>query len=66
MGMRVLRELNEVETLNQRPVTDCKVTKCGQLTPAEFAAIVCKKNDIGKEEQNQQEGRVSSRQTTSY
>lgn len=42
MGMKVLREMSDVETLNQRPVVDCTVTKCGQLTPAEFATIACK------------------------
>lgn len=42
MGMKLLREMSEVETLNQRPVVDCTVTKCGQLTPAEFATIACK------------------------
>lgn len=42
LGMAVMREMSEVETLNQRPVTEWKVTKCGELTPAEFAVIVCK------------------------
>lgn len=42
MGMKVLREMSEVETLNQRPVKECKVNKCGQLTPAEFVTMVCK------------------------
>ncbi|CAN0448652.1 unnamed protein product [Laminaria digitata] len=42
MGMEVLREMGEVETLNQRPVMECKVNKCGELTPAEYAALACR------------------------
>lgn len=42
MGMNVFREMSEVETLNQRPVTEWKINKCGELSPAEFSAIVCK------------------------
>lgn len=41
MGMDVLREMGEVETLNQRPVMECKVNKCGELTPAEYSTIAC-------------------------
>lgn len=41
-GMRVLREMSEAETLNQRPVVECKVNKCGQITPEEFAKFACK------------------------
>lgn len=42
MGMEVFRQMSEVDTLNQRPTTDCKISKCGQMTPAEFATIACK------------------------
>lgn len=42
MGMKTLRKLNEVKTLNERPVKDCKITKCGELSPAEFAALATK------------------------
>lgn len=42
MGLKVLREMSELETLNQRPVVDCKVNKSGQLTPAEYSKIACK------------------------
>lgn len=41
-GMKVLREMSETDTLNQRPVVDCKVNKCGQITPKEFANFACK------------------------
>lgn len=42
LGMKVLLELSVMETLNERPVNDCTVTKCGQLTPHEFAKAVCR------------------------
>lgn len=40
--MKVLREMSEAETLNQRPVVECKVNKSGQITPEEFAKFACK------------------------
>ncbi|CAM9483102.1 unnamed protein product [Ectocarpus sp. 12 AP-2014] len=41
-GLKVLREMSEGETLNQRPVMECKVHKCGQITPEDFAKFTCK------------------------
>lgn len=32
-GMDVMRELGSVETENQRPVGDCKITGCGEIKP---------------------------------
>eukprot|EP00752_Nemacystus_decipiens_P009111 g8135.t1 len=41
-GMKALRELSDAEALNQRPMIECKVNKCGQITPEEFAKFACK------------------------
>ncbi|CAN0361090.1 unnamed protein product, partial [Hapterophycus canaliculatus] len=40
-GMGVLREIGDGETLNQRPVAECKITRCGQITPEEYAKFAC-------------------------
>ncbi|CAM9824620.1 unnamed protein product [Ascophyllum nodosum] len=41
MGFSVIRQIGEMETFNQRPVTECKVCDCGELTPEEYAEMSC-------------------------
>ncbi|CAM9849332.1 unnamed protein product [Pylaiella littoralis] len=40
-GMRVLREMSEAATLNHRPVTECVIKNCGQITPGEYTLYAC-------------------------
>ncbi|CAM9331084.1 unnamed protein product [Choristocarpus tenellus] len=41
-GMQVLHQMSEMDTLNQRPLVECKIAKAGELSAEDFATVECK------------------------